>query len=884
MSLTPGTKIGPYEIVALIGEGGMGEVYRARDTKLDREVAIKVLPHLLAQDPERLARFEREAKVLAALNHPNIAQIYGLEQRALVMELVPGETLKGPLPLETALNYAKQIAEALEAAHEKGITHRDLKPANIMITPAGVVKVLDFGLAAVTQPSAASEGDPTDSPTLTMRATQAGMIMGTAAYMSPEQAAGQTVDRRADIWAFGVVLWEMLTGQRLFTGDTVAHTLAAVLQSPIDFGKLTVPAPIRNLLRRCLDRDVKNRLQWIGEARIAIQNYPASPASAPDVTQSALSRSRSGWVARGVAGLAIVCALGVSFVHFRQKRPEVRVLHATILPPDNAAFDFTQGLGLLALSPDGKRIVFGARTADGKSPLWVRSLDVPTAQALAGTEGATFPFWSPDSRFIAFFADGKLKKIDASGGPAIALADAVQGRGGSWSREGVIVFSPANTNGPILRVSSSGGVASPVSSEIGSLPWFLPDGQHFLFQAPTRVAASGEYLIHCGSLDGSKSKLVGTGSSNALYAQGHLLFVRDGTLMAQPFDVQRLVTAGEAVPVAEQIETVLNSGRVGAFSVSATGLLVYRQGAGVGGEALTWFDRGGRQGAPLGDAAFFLGYFQFSPDRKSIAAGLGDRGRTSDVWIYDVSRGLRTRLTFDPAVDRDPVWSPDGRTIVFRSNRKGHYDLYRKSADGGGAEELFYADDHDKTPTSWSADGKFLLYYGAGADAKTRADIWGLPLTPERSGAALKPFPVAQTSFVEVNGQFSPSGKWIAYQSDESGRFEIYVTPFAPSSTGAGGKRQISTAGGVLPRWRQDGKEIFYAGPDNRLMAAEVSTNGGPVEVGQIHALFGLPNLGVNAVYDVSADGQRFLHPVAAEQKSAEPLTLIENWLMALEK
>ena len=677
----------------------------------------------------------------------------------------------------------------------------------------------------------------------------------------------------------------MLTGKRLFAGgETVAHTLADVLRAEIDFTRLPVatPAPIRELLRRCLDRDVKTRLRDIGEARVAIVGQAhglSATGHGPVVSGPAqLRASQRAW---GAAALLFVALTALAFLHFREKPPETRVLHTSILPPENTTFDFTQGLGLLALSPDGKRIVFGARTADGKSPLWTRSLDVPTAQPLAGTEGAIFPFWSPDSRFIGFFADGKLKKIDASGGPAITLADAVSGRGGSWSSEGVIIFSPSNEFRPLLRVSSAGGAATPVSNEIGSFPSFLPDGQHFLYQE--QAGGASEYPIRTGSLNGSKSKLVGASSSNALYAQGHLLFLRDGTLMAQPFDAQRLTATAEAVPVAEQIETVLNSARVGAFSVSATGLLVYRQGAGSRGMVLTWFDRSGKQGRTLGDAAT-LGAFQFSPDRKSVAASIIDRAN-DDIWIYDVARGLPTRFTFDGASDTNPVWSPDGRSIAFRSNRKGHYDLYLKPANGAGAEELLYADDLDKIPTSWSPDRKFLLYHAGDAKTKTGLDLWALPLAPERPGGALKPVPVVHTAFSELDGQFSPDGRWIVYKSNESQRDEIYVTPFPPPSSGPGGKRQISTAGGTAPRWRQDGKEIFFVGPDRRLMAAGVAAKGDTLEVGEVRALFGPIAVTTGAPpYDVSADGQGFLVRTSPEQKSAEPLTLVENWAAELKK
>ena len=709
MPLTPGARLGVYEVTAQIGEGGMGQVFRARDTKLDRDIAIKILPAAFAHDVDRLARFQREAKTLASLNHPNIAIIHGLEQagdvHALVMELVDGEDLsqriaRGAIPLDEALPIAKQIADALEAAHEQGIIHRDLKPANIKVRADGCVKVLDFGLAKAIEPVAVA-GNMTQSPTITTPAmTQAGMILGTAAYMSPEQARGRPVDRRTDIWAFGCVLYEMLTGKRAFQGEDVTDTIAAVVKEQPDLTR--VPVPARRLLESCLEKDPRKRLQAIGDMRLLMEAAPrAVPPSRPRYGSAA-------WVVAGVAALGAAVLAPIALIHFREVPPETSVIRATILPPDNTTFDFAQGLGLPALSPDGRRIVFGARTADGATPLWVRSLDALTAQPLAGTDGATFPFWSPDGQFIAFFADGKLKKIDASGGPALTLTDAPLGRGGSWSRDGVIVFEGA-VGGSLLRVSSAGGASSPVTRESGSFPWFLPDGQHFLFQGPQTDVGVGVGVapIRVASLDGAPTATIGTGS-NALYAQGHVLFLREGTLMAQPFDAERLTTTGEAVPVAEQVQGVLNSGRVGAFSVSETGLLAYREGAGASGAFLTWFDRSGKQGTAVGDAAR-LNEFRFSPDRQRVAVAVQDRAGF-DVWIYDVSRGLRTRLTFDAASDRNPVWSPDGASIVFASNRKGRFDLYRKAVDSVSAEELLYANDLDKTPTSWSADGKWLLY------------------------------------------------------------------------------------------------------------------------------------------------------------------------------
>jgi eukaryotic-like serine/threonine-protein kinase len=528
MSVKIGTQFGSHEITGLLGKGGMGEVYRARDAKLKREVAIKILPDEFSRDPDRLNRFQHEAEVLASLNHPNIAGIYDLQEahgtRFLVLELVEGETLaerlrRGPIPLDEAVDIAKRICEALEAAHEKGIVHRDLKPANVKITPNGTVKVLDFGLAKAREIQGVAS--ISDSPTLASISAP-GVILGTAAYMSPEQARGRSVDRRTDIWAFGVVLYEMVTGRRLFEGEDVTETIAAVVKEQPDWTQ--VPSSVRRLLKSCLEKDPKKRLQAIGDMRLLLDD--AAPAASA-------SRPRLGKAAWAVSGVAVLAAAVLAFIHFREQPLEIPVIRSTILPPQNTSVDFTPGVGLLSLSPDGRRIVFGART-DGKTPLWVRSLDGLTAQPLAGTDGATFPFWSPDSRFIAFFADGKLKKIDASGGPALTLADAAAGRGGRWSRQGVIVFAPTSNPG-LMRISAAGGTASPVSAEMGSFPFLLPDGLHFLYQQQGGAGTTaGPFTIRVGSLDGSTDKLIGPAGSNPLYALGHLLFLREGTLMVQP--------------------------------------------------------------------------------------------------------------------------------------------------------------------------------------------------------------------------------------------------------------------------------------------------------------------------------------------------------------
>jgi eukaryotic-like serine/threonine-protein kinase len=905
MPLSVGTKLGSYEILAPIGAGGMGEVWKARDTKLDREVAIKVLPAALAQDPERLARFEREAKVLASLNHPNIAQIYGIEEsngvRALVMELVPGQTLKGPYALEEALRIAAQLCDALEAAHEKTITHRDLKPANIMITPAGVVKVLDFGLAAVGQASTSGDGNPTNSPTLTMRATQAGMIMGTAGYMSPEQAAGQTVDRRADIWAFGVVLWEMLTGQRLFTGDTIAHILADVLRAPIDFDKLPKETPpvIRDLLRRCLDRDVKNRLQWIGEARVAIQRYLANPESG--VTNPAqagsLSHQRNTVAWTAAAGLGVAAAV-LAFVHFREQPPPAPEPARFQIPfPDKAT---PAAFPNPAISPDGRRVVFPART-EGVIRLWVRALDQIEPRPLAGTEGVVgLQFWSPDSRFIAFDVQGTLKKVEASGGPPQSLCS-LPGTllGGLWTGDGRIVFGTLATG--LLEVAATGGSPSPVTlldpkrqEQYHAFPALLPDGRHFLY---TRFTANAEARgIYLGALAPGTSipspeqqapKRLLADMSSFVFAKsldpringdGYVLFSREGTLMAQPFDSARLQFLRDAVHVAEQV------GGNGDFSVSSTGVLVYATTAGAGeGRRLTWYDR---QGKPLGTAGApgIVTELELAPDGTRVAAvrpppALATLGtQTGSTWIDEFARGVTNRIT-PPDTSVRPVWSPDGNSIVFESPP----NISLKAVSNAGKEEVLFKFERPTDPLDWSRDGRWLLYQET--DPKTKHDLWALPMDggkPAGKPPAGKPIAYLQTAFDEREGKFSPDGRFVAYVSDESGRYEVYVASFPAPSL----RVPISNGGGYQPRWRRDGKELLYFTGDGRLMSVDV-TFGTTFKAGVPKALFQAPIYGGGASqqhrWDMTADGQRFL-AVAGGGGVSAPLTLVENWTALLRK
>jgi Tol biopolymer transport system component len=894
MSLAAGTRLGSYEVAAQIGAGGMGEVYRAHDTKLSRDVAIKVLPQAFANDPERLSRFQREAKMLASLNHPNIATIYGLEQSGgtsyLVMELVPGETLQervkrdGAIPVEEALEIAKQIAEALEAAHEKQIIHRDLKPANVKVTPEGKVKVLDFGLAKAFADDSAT-GDLSNSPTLSRAATMQGVILGTAAYMSPEQARGKVVDKRTDIWAFGCVLFEQLTGKQAFDGEDITDILAAVVRAEPDWQALPAATPlkVRDLLRRCLQKDKTLRLRDAGDARIEIHEALTTPFRVEPLavqSKNLFSNIRAAW---SVAAISIVIAtLGWGAFAYLRHAPEVaQQVRFFVSLPDGWVLEQSVGAGgaatiPLAASPDGHRVAFVASARDGKSLLWVRSLDALTAQALAGTEGAARPFWSPDSRFLGFFAGGKLKKIELSSGPPITLCDAPDDRGGTWSQEGVIVFAP-QANSALQKVSASGGVpnAATVLTEGETAhrrPYFLPDGRHFLYRSVTSSGVGGP--IYVASLDSAERKLIlNADSANVAYSRGHLLFLRETTLMAQPFDTQRLALTGEAFPIAEEILRSVTTPPYGFFSASENGLLAYQTGSASAGYQLLWLDRTGKQLGALGDQALY-GDLELSPDGKRTSVATVDQvGQVRDIWLYDVGRGLRTRFTFGPGAAFTSIWSPDGSRIVFSAFRKGHLDLYQKSSSGAGAEEVLLEDNHDKIPVSWSPDGRFILFRTVGTAAR---ELFILPLSGDR-----KPVPFLNTKFNENFGRFSPDGRWIAYSSDESGRSEVYVAPFP----GPGGKWQISTAGGEFPRWQHDGTEIFYLSPENRLMAATVNGKGANFEVGAVKSLFA-PRIatGGRYQYDVSPDGQRFLINTALDQATSAPITVVVNWTAGLKK
>jgi len=860
----------------------MGEVWRARDTRLSREVALKVLPESFSRDHDRLQRFEREAQLLASLNHPNIAAIYGVEEAsgatALVLELVEGPTLderikQGRLPADEAVAIARQIAEALEYAHERGVVHRDLKPANVKLSPDGRVKVLDFGLAKAMASEVATRSDSAISPTVTSLGTIAGVVLGTAAYMAPEQARGANVDRRADIWSFGAVLWEMLTGNRAFEGDTVSDTLASVLRAPIEWGELppaTPPAVVR-LLKRCLERDAKKRLRDIGEARIILESGETEPAQAPAPVAAPSRASRIAWP----VALIVVALAAVAIVAASRKPPTERPVTRFHIAADPRLASMTWP----RISPDGRTLAFLGRDANGKTAIWVRPLDAFAPYPLQDTEGAARFFWSPDSKYVAYFvARSQLKKSPVAGGPAQLICEAAGGADGAWSVSGDILFDGRATDA-IRRVSAAGGIAAQAThpdaakGEAGhAWPYFLPDGQHFVFLAMSRRAGE-KSMIHVGTLGKPGSKPITPTDSRAEYANGYLLYVLQGTLVARRFDPGTLEASGEPIPLVEHISIDVNA--TASFSASNEGVLTFSQGDAGTASELVWLDRTGREVGKIGEPASYAD-FAISPDGGRLAYALADRAGAQDIWVRDLKRDVASRLTFDPTNEIWPVWSPDGRRIAYSSDRGGHFAIMVRDANGTGTEQQVYSsDDSDVGSNDWSRDGRRFLV--SILPASRRWDIKSISM----DGAATVA-DYLMTDASETGPSFSPDGRFVAYSSNESGTGEIYVQTFPPG----GGKWQISNGGGQQARWRADGRELFFMTPTDMLRAVPVSI-AGTFEPGMPVDLFKRPVERGNIMrnrYFPSADGQRFIVNAARQTSQAAPLSIIINWPATLAK
>ena len=881
MPLTLGDKLGSYEILSPLGAGGMGEVYRARDSKLGREVAIKVLPEEFTQHPQKLARFEREARLLAALNHPGIATLHGLEDAEgkpfLVMELVEGETLaeriaRGPLPVDEALTLSLQIAEALEAAHEKGIIHRDLKPANIKVNPEGQVKVLDFGLAK----AFAEETPATDSsisPTLSRDSTRAGVILGTAAYMSPEQAKGKEVDKRTDIFSFGIVLYEMLTGKKAFGGEDVSDVLASILKTEPDWKAVSDLDPrIQKLLRRCLRTDRKERRQSIGDVRIEIQDILAEPTVAHEAIKA--RAPMLAWALAGFFAVALLATLWMLWPTVSAPQPPVR-FSLNLGAGDSQLF--TGAGGTPVLSPDGKTLAFLGQMPGGNTQLYIRSLDNLEATPLSGTEGAYLPFFSRDGRWLAFFIAGALKKVSVSGGAALTIAEASSPRGGTWGPDDTIVYTPTDFTG-LYRVPASGGTPVELTQlREGELthrwPWFLPNGKAVLFVIQAQGGSFNDGSIEAVLLETGERKVLHRGGTYPRYASsGHLLYAREATLFAMPFDAERIEPTGEPTPV---IEGVRATGiGAGLFSVADDGSLVYVPGGAAAAESmLVWVDRQGVEQPVAETLRAFLDP-RLSPDGRRLAVAIsGTDGY--ETWLLELGRGTLTRLTFGEGLSMRPLWSPDGERVIFASRREGTFSIFSKAADGSGTAEQLTGDAY-RIPTSISSDGKTIVFR---QDSNTTGrDIGMVRLEGER-----EPEMLLQSPFDEHTGMLSPDDRWLAYVSNESGRDEVYVTAFPDP----GGKLQISTEGGTEPMWSRDGRELFYRIGD-KMIAVAIATEpelapGKPTLLFEGRYRSGLSTGNPATGYDVAPDG-RFVMIRAEESPGPAQINVVLNWFEELKR
>ena len=886
MPLAPGTRLGPYEVVAPLGAGGMGEVYRAKDSRLGREVAIKALPAAFAQDPDRVARFEREAKLLASLSHANIGAIHGLEEvdgnRYLVLEFIEGETLdqrlsRGALPLSDALEVCRQVAAAVEAAHENGVVHRDLKPGNVMITPSGVVKVLDFGLAKAADPNATSNvsANLSASPTMTYAATGVGMILGTAAYMSPEQARGKSVDKRTDIWSFGCVLYECLTGRRCFDGETVSDMIARILQGEPDWNSLPAQTPnrVRELMRRCLDKDARHRLRDIGDARIELEEVIAQRTSGTTVAAAAAaSRAR-------VASPLIVAAIAVasaalavvawSAMHRAPAPAPVRFEIA-----DDEAMTLAGEVAYSAISPDGRFLVFVAGDSS-RSMLWLRSMATLAARPIPGTDDAVQPFWSPDSRQIGFFTDTKLRRVSAAGGDVEDLCDVKRARGGSWSTHDLILFAPTS-DGPLFSIPAAGGDLRQVTQidstggETGHrFPVFMPDGKHFLYSAlPPK---EGRYAIYGASLDGAARKQILKASNGVQFAAPRwLLYRKNANVIAQLFDPTTLRLEGTPVSLRENSGGTSLSGAAG-FSVSATGILVYGTSKLPPGR-LVWNDLAGHELQRIPMTPMPAYDMDLSPDDRRVALTRILPDEQSEIWLCDLERGVTTRLSEEPGQSGSPRWSPDGTRIAYMLGDEGGPQRFviRSIAGNAPTRTLLKSDPTFKQLNAWTPDGRCLVF--TRQVAATRRDLWLVPTEGDST-----PRPLLVTPYTEQAAVVSPDGRWFCYSSDESGKFELYVQAFP----GGGSKYQVTNGGGVYGAWSPDGRHLFIVDPrlvDQALIADVLP--GAEFRLGPARPFLHAPHDAFSSL--LSHDLKRQLQIMPAGKAPPRSMTVVMNWPQAL--
>jgi serine/threonine protein kinase len=892
--------ISQYKILEKLGEGGMGVVYKAQDTKLDRFVALKFLPPQMAASEQDKARFIQEAKSAAALNHPNVCSIIDIQEHEgkmfIVMEFVDGQTLqekKASLTQKQAIDYAIQIAEGLSAAHEKGIVHRDIKPENIMIRKDGIVQVMDFGLAKLAG---------------TTRLTKMGSTVGTLGYMSPEQVQGQEADHRSDIFSLGVLLYEMITGRSPFNGaheSAILYEIVNVDVPPMTSVKPELDPSLDAIVLECLEKDPSERFQSIAEVAKELRRFkressrsrasrvvpatgvlhPGSSAEAPITPQSI----NAGIIGRlkSVSSLWMISALvfiltTVVLIVFPDLIPRTRnkeVIRAYVTGPEKFTFSNSFGGGQLALSPDGKELAFVAVDSSGSTSLWVRPINSLTATMLSGTQGAAFPFWSPDNHYIGYFSNNKLKRIEKTGGPSFSICDVITPRGASWGSDGKIVLPTDQVSG-LSVVLESGGIPvgltrldSTLNEQTHRYPCFLPDGKHFLYFARTTASGSGSAMdaICVGSLDGKTNKRLMPGISNMAYAAGYILFMRENSLMAQSFDPDALELKGEPFPIAESVDFSTRYS-IASFTVSQTGVLVFLGKSAATTPELALFSPAGKKLRSFGQPEVFV-VAKLSSDGKTIAMDLYEvTARNADVWLYDVVRSVKTRFTFDGNVDAYPIWSPDGKKIIFSSNRKGHYDLYEKMSNGAEDEHVLYESVETKHATDWSVDGKYLLFNSTN-NLDSKSNIYYIPMTGEK-----KPVALIATEFNEMNASFSPDARWVAYQSNESGRNEVYVRPFP----GPGAKWQVSANGGGAPRWKNNGKEIFYVA-NGKLIEADVNGTGSNFVVGNVREYFdpatvGGINVGNGILKDISPDGQSILLSISKGMITTAPLTLVVNW------